>query len=163
MSTTEIIVAKPLALRLEWEGDVLANMRLEWADESAVSRLKTGFGQELADALARYVAGEAVDWPELPIDFESLPRFHRRVLTELRRVPAGQVISYGGLARASGSPGAARAVGQVMAKNRWPLVFPCHRVLASGGKLGGFGPGPEMKRWLLTLEGMEDLVTSKSL
>ena len=154
MSINEIIVAKPLALRLEWDGDVLSSMRLEWAKEGEASRIETPFGKELADALARYVAGEAPEWPELPIDLEALPRFHRRVLEELRRVPAGQVISYGGLAKACGSPGAARAVGQVMAKNRWPLVFPCHRVLASGGKLGGFGPGPEMKRWLLELEGL---------
>ena len=152
MNATEIIVAGPLALRLEWAGDRIGQMRLSWAGEGEVSRIVTPKGKELAEAMARYVAGEAVAWPKLPIDMETLPRFHRRVLEELLRVPAGQVISYGALAAASGSPGAARAVGQAMAKNRWPLVFPCHRVLASGGKLGGFGPGPEMKTWLLALE-----------
>jgi len=76
------------------------------------------------------------------------------VLKELARVPAGQVVSYKGLARLSGSPNAARAVGQAMALNRWPLLFPCHRVLKSDGKVGGFGPGPDMKRWLLLLEGV---------
>jgi methylated-DNA-[protein]-cysteine S-methyltransferase len=153
MSVSEIIVASPLALHLKWDGDVLAVMRLSWAEEGQTSRIETSFGREMAHALARYVAGEAVTWPEPPIDFEALPRFHRKVLNELRRVPAGQVVSYGGLAAACGSPGAARAVGQVMARNRWPLIYPCHRVLAAGGGLGGFGPGLEMKKWLLTLEG----------
>ena len=153
MSISETVVASPLALSLEWDGEELTLMRLSWAGEGAVSRIETPFGHELAQALARYVSGEPVDWPEPPMDFEALPRFHRKVLTELRRVPAGQVVSYGGLARACGSPGAARAVGQVMARNRWPLVFPCHRVLAAGGGLGGFGPGLAMKKWLLELEG----------
>jgi methylated-DNA-[protein]-cysteine S-methyltransferase len=153
MSGKEVIVAGPLALHLEWDGDELSRMRLAWAGEGEESRVATRLGKELAEAMERYVAGKEAWWPELPIDLEKLPRFHKRVLEELRRVPAGQVISYGGLAAASGSPGAARAVGQVMAQNRWPLVIPCHRVLAAGG-IGGFGPGVEMKRWLLELEGV---------
>lgn len=154
MNTTEVIVAGPLALHLEWDGDELSQMRLRWAAQGEASRVETPLGQELAEAMERYVAGEEARWPELPIDLEKLPRFHKRVIEELRRVPAGQVISYGGLAAAAGSPGAARAVGQVMAQNRWPLVIPCHRVLAAGG-IGGFGPGVEMKKWLLELEGMD--------
>lgn len=152
MSMTEVIVAKPLRLSLEWDGEHLTQMRLAWAGEKEESRIETSFGRELAEALARYVAGEEAEWPKLPIDLDTLPPFHRKVLSELRRVPTGQVISYGGLAKACGSPGAARAVGQVMARNRWPLVIPCHRVLAAGGKIGGFGPGTKMKRWLLDLE-----------
>jgi len=153
MILTETIVATPLRLELAWNDGQLDSISLTWAGPGERSRLVTEMGRALAPVLARYVAGERVEWPELPIDLAPLPRFKRRVLEELRRIPAGQAVSYGGLAAASGSPGAARAVGQVMASNRWPLIYPCHRVLASGGGLGGFGPGIEMKKWLLTLEG----------
>jgi len=150
----ELVVAKPLSLRLYWEGEKLARMRLTWAAKGEEPRIETKIGHELAKTLARYVLGKTVQWPKLPIDLDALPLFHQKVLKELMRVPAGQVVSYKGLAMASGSPQAARAVGQVMAKNRWPLIFPCHRVLTSSGKVGGFGPGPDMKRWLLELEGI---------
>ena len=150
----ELIIAKPLSLYLYWEGEKLTQMRLTWTAKGEKPHIETKTGSELANALALYVSGKAAQWPKLPIDMDALPRFHQKVLKELLRVPAGQVVSYKGLAKASGSPNAARAVGQVMAKNRWPLIFPCHRVLTSGGKVGGFGPGPDMKRWLLELEGI---------
>ncbi|WP_243312634.1 methylated-DNA--[protein]-cysteine S-methyltransferase [Fundidesulfovibrio agrisoli] len=153
MILTETLVSAPLRLDLAWSDGTLRNMSLSWSAPGDAPRLVTEMGRELAKALDRYVAGERVDWPELPIELEGMPRFKRRVLEELVRVPAGQVVSYGGLAAICGSPGAARAVGQVMASNRWPLIYPCHRVLASGGGLGGFGPGLEMKKWLLELEG----------
>ena len=154
MKREELIVAKPLSLRLYWEGEKLARMRLTWSTKKDAPHIETKAGTELAKALARYVSGKTVQWPKLPIDLDALPRFHQKVLEQLVRVPAGQVVSYKGLAVASGSPYAARAVGQAMAKNRWPLIFPCHRVLTSSGKVGGFGPGPDMKRWLLELEGI---------
>ena len=75
-AAAEIIVAKPLALSLEWDGDVLSFMRLSWAGEGETSRIETASGRELAEALTRYVAGDAPEWPELPIDFAALPRFH---------------------------------------------------------------------------------------
>jgi methylated-DNA-[protein]-cysteine S-methyltransferase len=78
--------------------------------------------------------------------------FGRRVLGELAKVRFGHTLSYGELARRAGSPGAARAVGGVMAKNPIPLVVPCHRVLAAGGKIGGFTGGLRLKRALLDLE-----------
>ena len=152
---TELIVARPLALRLEWEGEVLRRIELMWAEEGQVPDVHSLTGWALAKSLDRYVAGEPVTWPDLPVDLEALPRFHQRVLKELARIPPGETLSYGQLAALSGSPGAARAVGQVMAKNPWPLIYPCHRVLAAGGGVGGFGPGLEMKRWLLGLEGGE--------
>lgn len=151
MTPDEVLVAQPLALALFWDGERLAGMRLRWAVEGEAARAATAKGRELQAALERYVAGGRVTWPELSIDMGGLPPFFRAVLTELTRVPAGETLSYGELAARCGRPGAARAVGQAMAKNPWPLVIPCHRVLASGG-IGGFGPGVEMKRWLLRLE-----------
>jgi len=150
----ELLVAAPLSLRLYWEGDKLARMRLAWAAKGEKPHIETKTGRELAKTFADYVSGKTVTWPKLPIDFDALPRFHQKVLKELMRVPAGQVVSYKGLGELCGSPSAARAVGQVMACNRWPLIFPCHRVLRSDRNLGGFGPGLDMKRWLLELEGI---------
>lgn len=109
---------------------------------------------DLIDRLERYAAGEAVDFSDVPTDLAHLSGFQRRVVKACRAIPAGQRRTYGQLAAAAGSPGAARAVGQVMAMNRVPLIVPCHRVVASGGGLGGFSApqGLAMKRRLLELE-----------
>jgi methylated-DNA-[protein]-cysteine S-methyltransferase len=100
--------------------------------------------------LAAYPAGGVL---ACPVDLAGLPAFRRRVLTALRKVGRGQTISYGALAARVGSPGAARAVGSACANNPVPLWVPCHRVLACGGKLGGFSGGLDVKRVLLALEG----------
>ncbi len=78
--------------------------------------------------------------------------FSHRVLAVVRRIPAGRMATYGDVARVAGRPGAARAVGTVMRKCGSPDV-PCHRVVAAGGRLGGFGGNLEMKRALLRAEG----------
>jgi methylated-DNA-[protein]-cysteine S-methyltransferase len=88
------------------------------------------------------------------LDLSHLPDFERRVLEALRKVPFGEVVSYGELARRAGSPGAARAVGGAMRKNVLPIFCPCHRVTAADGSIGGFTGGLEKKRWLLGLEGV---------
>lgn len=82
-----------------------------------------------------------------------ISKFARRVLNRCARIGFGDLMSYSELARASGKPGAARAVGQVMAHNPAPLFFPCHRIIASDGRLGGFTSGLEIKRRLLEFEG----------
>jgi methylated-DNA-[protein]-cysteine S-methyltransferase len=87
------------------------------------------------------------------VDWSAVGGFTRQVLEACATVPFGQTVSYGDLARAVGSPRAARAVGQALGRNRMPLIVPCHRVLAAGGGLGGFGGGLEMKQRLLKLEG----------
>jgi methylated-DNA-[protein]-cysteine S-methyltransferase len=109
---------------------------------------------EVLDRLVRYADGEPVDFRDVPVAVEHLSAFQRRVVRACRAIPAGERRTYGQLAAAAGSPGAARAVGQVMATNRVPLIVPCHRVVASGGRLGGFSApqGLAMKRRLLSLE-----------
>jgi methylated-DNA-[protein]-cysteine S-methyltransferase len=111
--------------------------------------------RSVIERLERYAAGDEVTFGDVAVDERHLTHFGRRVAQACRRIPAGQTRSYGELAAACGSPGAARAVGQVMAKNRYPLVVPCHRVLAAGGLLGGFSApqGLAMKRRLLAMEG----------
>ena len=108
----------------------------------------------LADELQRFAAGEPIEFRDVAINEEHLTPFGRRIVAACRRIPFGQTRSYGQLAAVCGSPGAARAVGQVMAKNRYPLVVPCHRVLAAGGQIGGFSApqGLAMKRRLLAIE-----------
>ncbi len=113
-------------------------------------------GQAMLHALGAYVAGGDVRWPELVLSMDGLSPFSATVLDILRtRVPAGRTVTYGQLAAMAGSPRAARGVGRILARNRWPLLVPCHRVVGSGGRLVGFSGtgGVEMKRYLLELEG----------
>jgi methylated-DNA-[protein]-cysteine S-methyltransferase len=92
---------------------------------------------------------------DLPLDWSLTAGFNRRVLRELAAgVPYGSVVGYQDLADRVGEPGAARAVGVAMASNPLPVVVPCHRVVESGGGIGGFGGGLETKRTLLALEGV---------
>jgi methylated-DNA-[protein]-cysteine S-methyltransferase len=109
---------------------------------------------DVLERLRRYAEGEPMDMRDVPVAVDHLSEFQRRVVKACRAIPAGERRTYGQLAAAAGSPGAARAVGQVMATNRVPLVVPCHRVVASGGGLGGFSApqGLTMKRRLLSLE-----------
>ncbi len=92
----------------------------------------------------------------LDILLEHVPPFHRKVYKALCKVPAGKTVTYAELAKRAGSKGAARAVGTAMAKNPWPIIIPCHRVVAGDGKLGGYSGrgGVATKRALLVLEGV---------
>jgi len=109
--------------------------------------------RDLKGRLIAYYQGEPVAFADLLDPAMGTP-FQRRVWAELRKVPRGQVISYGELARRAGSPRAARAVGQAMARNPCPVVVPCHRVVGSDGNLVGFGGGVEMKARMLAMEGV---------
>jgi methylated-DNA-[protein]-cysteine S-methyltransferase len=116
-----------------------------------------GSDRELAatrDVLDAYFEGE-LDTSALPIDLSLVTAPYRRAVLETlhREVPPGQVVTYGALARLTGHPKAARAVGSACAHNPVPIVVPCHRVLPGHGGIGGYGGGPERKRALLELEG----------
>jgi len=108
----------------------------------------------LADDLRRYFAGERVRLERYSVDLPRHPPFRRRALLAAREIRYGKVKTYGWIARRAGRPRAARAAGQAMSRNPIPLLIPCHRVIAAGGTLGGFGGGLEMKRALLRLEGI---------
>jgi len=107
----------------------------------------------LAREIADYTAGRAARFT-VPISLSDRTEFQQRVLAACRRIPAGQVLTYGQLARRAGHPGAARAVGRTLAANPIPLVIPCHRVVATGGSLGGFSAagGLDLKRRMLEHE-----------
>jgi O-6-methylguanine DNA methyltransferase len=93
---------------------------------------------------------------DLPLDLRATP-FQKRVYEALVRIPFGETRSYGEVARAVGAPRAVRAVGSANGANPIPLVVPCHRVVASGNRLGGFGGGLRLKRWLLAHERVRPL------
>jgi methylated-DNA-[protein]-cysteine S-methyltransferase len=92
---------------------------------------------------------------DLPIDYSVLSEFQKKVLLTTLKIPRGQVLTYGDVARKIGRPRAARAVGQALGSNPMPIVIPCHRVLGSDGSLHGYsgGGGIKTKAWLLKLEG----------
>jgi methylated-DNA-[protein]-cysteine S-methyltransferase len=109
----------------------------------------------LQQQIAAYFEGACVDFsPDIPIDFNGFGGFSRKVLTTCRNIKFGRTISYSGLAEKAGRPAASRAVGNALAKNPLPLIIPCHRVLRSDGKMGGFSApgGISLKKRMLTLE-----------
>lgn len=109
---------------------------------------------DLVDRLIDYAAGANVDFGDIQLRFDEATPFQRKVLNSCRRIGWGRTKTYGELAAQAGSPGAARAAGSVMANNRFPIIIPCHRVVASGQKIGGFSApgGVSMKERLLGLE-----------
>ena len=103
-------------------------------------------------ALEQALAGKTPDGLP-PLDLSSGTEFQRCVWNALRKIPSGQTKSYAQVAQSIGRPEAVRAVGQACGANPIPVVIPCHRVLAAGGRLGGFSSGLDWKRKLLAREG----------
>jgi methylated-DNA-[protein]-cysteine S-methyltransferase len=102
--------------------------------------------------LDEYFAGERKRF-DLPLDWTLVGPFGRRVLRAASNIPSGRVLSYAQVAAKAGNPRASRAAGNALGANPIPIVVPCHRVLRSGGALGGYGGGLDRKRFLLELEG----------
>ncbi len=130
--------------------------------DSVLERLARGVSPRIVQApapldsarreLEQYFAGRRREF-ELDLDWTLVGRFGRRVLKVTSEIPYGGVQSYGEVAADAGSPRGSRAAGNALGSNPIPIVIPCHRVLRSGGALGGYGGGVERKRWLLELEG----------
>jgi methylated-DNA-[protein]-cysteine S-methyltransferase len=119
--------------------------------------------QVVIDAAKSYFSGERVDFSHVPVDLGDQPPFFSRVYDEVRKLRWGETTTYGAVAQTLGAgPEYARDVGQAMAKNPVPLIVPCHRVTAAGGKIGGFSaPGGSMsKARMLELEGASVHVAS---
>jgi methylated-DNA-[protein]-cysteine S-methyltransferase len=110
--------------------------------------------ENLVARVQRYFAGERVDFADVEIDADGWTAFQGDVLAALRQVPYGEVVSYSDLARLAGHPRAQRAAGTFCARNRFPLVVPCHRVVSANGPGAYPGLGVEYKRRLLALEGV---------
>lgn len=142
---------------LFWRDGLLAGHRLPGEGRSTGAAPVAAGGQRaLVKKLESYFNGGRVDFPaaDLPIDFTAWTRFEQNVAMALIAVAYGNTISYAGLATAAGYPNACRAVGNFMAKNPFPLLIPCHRVIRSDGSLGKFSAGDFWKPRLLELEGV---------
>jgi methylated-DNA-[protein]-cysteine S-methyltransferase len=112
--------------------------------------------EELVNRIEDYAEGEAVDFSAVPLDLSGVPDFNRRAYELLVKIGWGETTTYGALARELGDVTLSRAVGAAMGANPIPLVIPCHRVLASDGRPGGFSApgGAESKLRMLELEGV---------
>ncbi|MCE9523696.1 MAG: methylated-DNA--[protein]-cysteine S-methyltransferase [Alphaproteobacteria bacterium] len=107
------------------------------------------------DDIRALLEGKPTDLAHVALDMHGVPDFHRRVYDAARAIPPGQTLTYGELAEKLEAPDAARAVGQALGANPFPIIVPCHRILAAGGKTGGFSApgGTTTKMRMLTIEG----------
>lgn len=130
-------------------GDAVTS--LVFVEERRSDAESNGLCEEAARQLAEYFEGtrRAFDLPVMPDGTD----FQKRVWSELMKIPFGQMISYGDLARALGKPSAVRAVGAANGSNPISIVVPCHRVIGNNGGLTGYGGGLPRKEWLLRHEG----------
>jgi methylated-DNA-[protein]-cysteine S-methyltransferase len=110
---------------------------------------------DLVERIRALMRGEKVDLSDAPLDLARVPEFNAKVYEITRRIPAGKTLTYGEIAAQLGDRLLARDVGAALGKNPWPIIVPCHRVTAAGGKLGGFSArgGAQTKLKLLALEG----------
>lgn len=109
----------------------------------------------LVESVRRYFAGERTDFSAVDLDMPDIDPFGQAIYAAARRLGYGETTTYGALCARAGYPGAARETGTAMGRNPVPLIVPCHRVMAAGGKLGGFSAhgGVAVKRRMLALEG----------
>ncbi|HET9427969.1 MAG TPA: methylated-DNA--[protein]-cysteine S-methyltransferase [Allosphingosinicella sp.] len=153
---------------LAWTGSTLRGVQLPEASAAkARGELKRRFPDldeaepppwvvDSIDALTAFLSGATeTALAAIPIDLTSVGEWERRVYQAARDVPAGSTVTYGMLAARLGDPGKARAVGQALGRNPWPIVIPCHRITAAGGRMGGFSApgGTVTKLKLLEIEG----------
>ena len=110
--------------------------------------------EQLMRSIQWLAAGGDVTFSEKILDMSVCGEFQKKVLCQVMRIPRGRVSTYGRLAQKSRASKGARAVGNALAMNPYPLIIPCHRVIRSDGSLGGFGGGLKMKKDLLLMEGI---------
>jgi methylated-DNA-[protein]-cysteine S-methyltransferase len=154
---------------IAWGEGGITGVQLPEASEAATrARIRRRFPQareaippdavrQAIDSIVALLRGEARDLSTVTLDMDDVPAFHRRVYEIARSIPPGATLSYGEIAARLGEPGAARAVGQALGRNPFAIIVPCHRVLAAGGKSGGFSAngGTTTKLRLLTIEGAQ--------
>jgi methylated-DNA-[protein]-cysteine S-methyltransferase len=146
---------------IRWTAAGIASVRLPSPGTSTLPRATDvavpPAVRDAIDAIAAVLGGAAVDLRRVPLDDAEIEPFRRAVYAAAREIPAGTTVTYGEIARAVGRTDseAARAVGAALARNPFPIVVPCHRVVGANGKLTGFSApgGLETKRRMLELEG----------
>lgn len=169
MNDQDRILVSSFSTDLGWMGLALRDgvvQQLKFGFDSEVHLLRSfeldfdlakpkGQLRKWQSVLKRYAAGRKEDLTIIDVDLKSYSPFQTKVLKNCRKIGYGKTLTYGQLAEKVGSPNAARAVGTAMKSNRYPLIIPCHRVVASSG-IGGYsaGDGIQIKRDLLALEGV---------
>jgi len=152
---------------IAWSDRGVTGVQLpEASDDATIARLRRRHPRARAsapsadalraiDGMTALLRGERVSLDDVALDMDDVLKFHRRVFELARTIPAGETSTYGELAAKLGDPGSARAVGEALGRNPFPIVVPCHRVLAASGKLGGFSAhgGATTKRRMLIIEG----------
>ncbi len=150
-----------------WAERGVAGVQLPEADEArtrarlqrrypgAVQTAPPAAIQAAIDAMVALLRGEPIDLSFVELDLDGVDDFHRHVYEVARAIPPGSTLTYGDVAARIGDRGAARAVGQALGKNPFPIVVPCHRVLAAAGGTGGFSApgGVNSKLRMLQIEG----------
>jgi methylated-DNA-[protein]-cysteine S-methyltransferase len=144
-----------VALQLPEASESATLARLLHTHGAATKQAPTVEVQRTIDDIVALLAGQPCDLRHARLDLTQVPPFHRRVYALVRTILPGQTRSYGEVAALCGDRHAARAVGQAMARNPCPIIVPCHRVLAAGGRSGGFSArgGVSTKLRLLAIEG----------
>ena len=110
--------------------------------------------EKICRQIEEFMRGNPVNFSLENLDMKSCSTFQQKVLLENRKIPKGRVSSYGKLAGTILVPRGARAAGAALARNPFPIIIPCHRVISSCGDIGGFGGGVNMKRTFLEMEGI---------
>lgn len=154
------------AFGIGWTDKGIARLQLPSLEQGALERRVNRQGAQMGqptrmidaviDMIEDYAEGNVVEFRDVALDLTGVPEFHQRAYQLLLEFGWGQTTTYGDLARALGDVTLSRAVGQAMGNNPIPLIIPCHRVLASGGKAGGFSApgGASSKVRMLALEGV---------
>jgi methylated-DNA-[protein]-cysteine S-methyltransferase len=142
------------ALQFPGESDAETRAELSRRFPGARPIEPPAFVTEAIAAIIALLEGADDDLTSIPLDPDHTAPFNQRVYDVTRRIPPGQTLTYGEVAAAIGEPGAARAVGRALGENPYPIIIPCHRVLAAGGKMGGFSGtgGITTKRKILAIE-----------
>jgi methylated-DNA-[protein]-cysteine S-methyltransferase len=144
-----------VGVQLPQKDEFATRARLRRRFPEAAEAPPPGEVQGAIDGIVALLQGEPRDLSAVALDEDGLPPFDRRVYQAARTIRPGSTLSYGDLAARLGEPGEAREVGQALGRNPFPILVPCHRVLAAGGKLGGFSArgGVTTKVRLLSIEG----------
>ena len=132
--------------------------RLKARFPDAIDRQPPPWVRRVVDDITALLRREPVDLTSVPVEMSGVPAFHQQVYALTRAIPPGSTRSYGEIATDLGEPGAAQAVGQALGNNPFPIVVPCHRVLAAGGRIGGFSAtgGARTKLRMLEIEGARE-------
>jgi methylated-DNA-[protein]-cysteine S-methyltransferase len=144
-----------VGVQLPEAGDMATRERMLQRFPAAAERPPPPQVRLAIDGIVALLQGEPSDLSAIALDMEGVAPFHRRVYEVARTIPPGKTLAYGEVAARLGAAGAARAVGQALGHNPFPIVVPCHRVVAAGGKIGGFSAhgGTATKRRMLAIEG----------